>query len=212
MHPQRTSQSYCRHQLDPRYLPKMLAGRVLPPILQAPPPHSSVPPVATFFNIPRRYVRSNMQVGDNASLHSPMEDMESPRSLRKSSRIHELRSFAPTSPVQHAKEAQLPSPASSSPRSSKKRIASFDIEANGAMAMESDSSTDHRVPASASSTGSGELSGHVCLCQPEPKIPRPRNGKSDSFFSLSPVFVSGGYWPGKNVRDKGRRLCLRPHT
>ncbi|KAF2689063.1 hypothetical protein K458DRAFT_123371 [Lentithecium fluviatile CBS 122367] len=146
----------------------MLAGRVLPPILQALPPHTSVPPVATFFNVPRRYVKSNMQVGYNASPSSSAEDLKSPRSLRKSSRIHELRSSATTSPVQPTKEDQLPSPASPSPRASKKRIAHFEADL-------SESPTDSRVPASASSTGSGELSGHICLCQPEPKIPRPRN-------------------------------------
>ncbi|KAF2257241.1 hypothetical protein BU26DRAFT_39295 [Trematosphaeria pertusa] len=149
----------------------MLASRVLPPILRTPPPPA--PPVATFFNIPRRYVKSNMQVGDNAS-RSPTEDVQSPRTLRKSSRIHELRSASTSSPVQRTKEQELPSSDSSSPTSGKKRVASYD-EVNGAETVDGDSPTDPRPPPSASSTGSGELSGSVCLCQPEPKIPRPRN-------------------------------------
>lgn len=37
--------------------------------------------------------------------------------------------------------------------------------------------TYQRSSNSAPSTGSGEFSGHICLCQPEPKIPRPRNGE-----------------------------------
>ena len=144
----------------------MLTSLVLPPLLPASPP-----PVATFFNIPRRYVKSNMQIGNDTS-HSPM-DVDFGRQLRKSSRILEARTTPTLSPVQHTKEE--------APR---KRIASFDVGVNGAGSVDGDSPTDSRVPTGAPSAGSGELSGHVCLCQPEPKIPRPRNGKS--IFSVYP--------------------------
>lgn len=164
---------------------KMLTGRVLPPILHTPPSPSSVPPIATFFNVPRRYVKSKMQVGDN-SFPSPTADEKSSSPLRKSHRIYQLRSASTTSPIQRTKEQQLPSAGSSSSRASKRRVAPTHDDTNGTESPDSDSPADLRAPQSASSTASGEFSGHVCLCQPEPKIPRPRNGKPDSyhFFML----------------------------
>ncbi|KAF1951041.1 hypothetical protein CC80DRAFT_509173 [Byssothecium circinans] len=152
--------------------------------------HDPVPPVATFFSIPRRYFRSNMQNSGNASQSSYSHQMGnvkpslSPRSLRKSSRIHELRSASTSSSVDRTTSSKddLPSPASaSSPRTTKKRYESFGDEiyhnsAGHGNDGEGESPTGTKPPNSASSTGSGgELSGHVCLCQPEPKIPRPRN-------------------------------------
>lgn len=167
----------------------MLTSRVLPPIFPPPPsspplPHppslnEHVPPIATFFNIPRRYVKSSMHSRDHDVSKSAMEDVKSSRSLRKSSRIHELRSASMPGPIEHSNgNSTLLSPAAaSSQASSRKRYASFGDHSNGA---EPDSPTELRSPPlSASSTGSGELSGHLCLCQPEPKIPRPRNGESD---------------------------------
>lgn len=179
---------------------KMLASRVLPPLLQS----SPTPPVATFFNIPRRYVKSNMQVGNNAS-HSPMEDVDSGRNLRKSSRLHDSRIAPTSSPVQRAREEELPSPVSSSPRVTRNRISSFDVEVNGRDSVDGDSPTDSRALRSASSTGSGELSGHVCLCQPEPKIPRPRNGKSDFLF-IPDVDIPAS---SPSLSNKEFGLCLR---
>lgn len=183
----------------------MLASRVLPPILRSPPP-PSVPPVATFFNVPRRYVKSNMQVGDNASPRPTAEKAESPGTLRKSNRIHELRSTSGTSPIQRTTD-ELPSPDPSSPRTSKKRVASFDGGINGTASNEGDSPVDSRALPSASSTGSGELSGHVCLCQPEPKIPRPRNGESEYF--LYPRHRHTRPWDMTPRRTKNPTLCLR---
>ncbi|KAF2708241.1 hypothetical protein K504DRAFT_381956 [Pleomassaria siparia CBS 279.74] len=146
----------------------MFASRVLPPLL----PHP--PPVATFFNIPRRYVKSNMQVGDNAS-HSPMEDVESGGQLWKSSRILDNRMAPTSSLIQRKKEEDISSPDTASSRIARKRLSTLDVEINGLEKIETDSPTGPRALRSASSTGSWELSGHVCLCQPEPKIPRPRN-------------------------------------
>jgi hypothetical protein len=150
----------------------MLANRVLPPILRPPSP-PPVTPVATFFHVPRRYVKSNMQVCDNASPNSPSEESSSSQSKRKSNRIHELRSTSTTSPVQNTKEEQLPSPAFSSSRASKKRASNLDGFA-GPVSPEDDATVD-----SPSLPSGVELSEHLCLCQPEPKIPRPRNGESD---------------------------------
>lgn len=179
----------------------MLASRILPPIIPRPSPPL---PLATFVNIPRRYVKSNMQVGNDAS-KTEMEEGKPLRQLRKSTRVHEYHA-APTisNTVQHDEEMQGASSALSSPRTTKKRVASFDDDVDGAEFEDRNSPTDSRVPQSASSTGSGELSGHVCLCQPEPKIPRPRNGKSYLFFI-----------PDVNIldwmmsRNKGSCLCLR---
>ena len=161
----------------------MLASRVLPPIARSSPPLPPTP-VATFFNIPRRYVRSNMQVGDNPS-DAPMDDGKPSRSLRKSSRITDSRSAPTSSPVERAKQAELQSPTVTSPRSSKKWLAPLVEVVETQEADEQGSLPDDRAPPSATSTGSPDFSGHVCLCQPEPKIPRPRNGKPD-FFLCSP--------------------------
>lgn len=151
----------------------MLASRVLPPILRPPSPLS---PVATFFNIPRRYVKSSMQVSDNAS-RSSKEDTKPSGHLHNSGRVYDTRSAATSGLVERTKQGRLPSPSTSSPRVTRKRAASYDEEPNGGDPIEGNGLGDSRAPLSASSAGSGELSGHVCLCQPEPKIPRPRNGK-----------------------------------
>lgn len=172
----------------------MLANRVLPPIIAPPlsPPHSShrpllpelAPPIATFSNIPRRYVKSSMQSRDNAVSISAMGDSRDSQSLRKSSRIHELRSASmPTSgPLERSiSNGALPSPSALSSQANRKRYASFGDESIRVEPLDEQSPIDTKSPPlSASSTGSGESSGHLCLCQPEPKIPRPRNGESDS--------------------------------
>lgn len=147
-----------------------MASCVLPPIRSSPP---LLPPVVTFFSVPRRYVKSNMQVGDD-SLQSPAEDSRSGRNLRKSTRIQIPRSAPNTSDVQRTKEEEQPTPAS--PLVARKRNPSLDFDENTEESVKNEL-TNVKTPASASSTGSGDLSPHVCLCQPEPKIPRPRNGE-----------------------------------
>ena len=160
----------------------MLASRVLPPIVRSSPPLSPTP-VATFFNVPRRYVKSNMQVGDS-SPSTPMDDSKPSRSLRKSGRIQDSRSAPVSSPVERNKREELPPPTLTSSRTTRKRLASLAEVVDREDAVENDSPID--APPSATSTGSLDFSGHVCLCQPEPKIPRPRNGESD--VSLFPRF------------------------
>ncbi|KAF1929265.1 uncharacterized protein M421DRAFT_100396 [Didymella exigua CBS 183.55] len=123
-------------------------------------------------NVPRRYVKSNMQVGDDSS-HSLTEDANSGRSLRKSTRIQIPRSAPNISDVQHTKEEEQPT--STSPRVARKRTPSLDSDGNTEGSVKSEGTTDVKTPASAGSAGSGDRSPHVCLCQPEPKIPRPRN-------------------------------------
>ncbi|KAJ8114114.1 hypothetical protein OPT61_g3921 [Boeremia exigua] len=122
--------------------------------------------------VPRRYVKSNMQVGDD-NLQPAVEDGRPGRNLRKSSRIQIPRSAPNTSPVQRTKEEEQPTPLS--PRGARKRNPFLETDDNAGDAVERGSPTDVKTPASAGSTGSGDLSPHVCLCQPEPKIPRPRN-------------------------------------
>ncbi|KAH7116736.1 hypothetical protein B0J11DRAFT_99681 [Dendryphion nanum] len=147
----------------------MLASRHLPPPMLHRPPAPPLP-VATFYNVPRRYIKSIMQMGHDTK----MTDSDS-RIRRKSSRIQDLH-LAPTShTVEHGKDVRTSSPTPFSPRTNKRRAISLNTEVNGVLFGESNSPIDFRAPPSALSTGSGELSGHVCLCQPEPKIPRPRN-------------------------------------
>lgn len=149
-----------------------MASCVLPPIRSPSPPP---PPVVTFFSVPRRYVKSNMQVGDD-SLQPPAEDSKSARNLRKSTRIQIPKSAPTTSDVRRLKEEEQPTP--TSPGVARKRNSSLDSDDNAEESVKNDSPTEIKTPASAGSTRSGDLSPHVCLCQPEPKIPRPRNGES----------------------------------
>ncbi|KAL1792369.1 hypothetical protein ACET3X_008876 [Alternaria dauci] len=118
-----------------------------------------------------------MQVGDDSPV-SPVDSAKPSRSLRKSSRIHETRSaptFNPATAERSKKEEQPVSPASSSPKATRKRPASLVAVHEK---EDCDSPVDDKPPPSATSAtamGSPDFSGHVCLCQPEPKIPRPRN-------------------------------------
>jgi hypothetical protein len=169
----------------------MLAGRELPPIVRPPPPPPSSP-VATFFHVPRRYVRSNMQVGDTPQ-NSSIDDVKRSRNVRKSNRIHDAKSTPTSSPVQRAKE-EFPSPVLTSPRSIRERLAPLEGTVNGDDRVGCNSPSDIRSPPSATSTGSGELSQHVCLCQPEPKIPRPRNGKLAALFVFKSVQFQRIMW------------------
>ena len=154
----------------------------LPPIAQISPP-SPPPPVATFFNVPRRYVKTSMQGGDKIPA-SPIDDSKPFRNLRKSSRILETRS-APTSSstAEGTKKEKPTSPAPTSPSATRKRLSSL-VEASER--EEAGILAEEVPPPSATSTtaASPDYPGHVCLCQPEPKIPRPRNGKH-AFISLS---------------------------
>ena len=166
----------------------------LPPIAQSPSSFSSSsssssppPPVSvvTFFNVPRRYVKTSMEGGDKIPA-SPVDDSKSKpsRNLPKSSRILETRS-APTlsSAAERTKKEEPTLSASTSSQATRKRLASL-VEVPGR--GESASSAEEVPSRSATSTtaASPDYVGHVCLCQPEPKIPRPRNGKH-AFVPLS---------------------------
>jgi hypothetical protein len=151
----------------------MFASRVLPPI-QSPP--SPPLPVATFFNVPRRYVKSNMQVGGDSMAASPTDDSKPPRSMRKTSRAH---NSEPPSPV-------------ASPRLPSKRTSSlaYKVTADGLADGANSPPNEAKTPPSTTLSGAGANGGgpasvdfptSVCLCQPEPKIPRPRNGESFIF-------------------------------
>ncbi|KAJ4994385.1 hmg box transcriptional [Stagonosporopsis vannaccii] len=146
-----------------------MASCVLPPIRSSPPPP---PPVVTFFSVPRRYVKSNMQVGDDKLQH-PTEEGKAGRSLRKSTRNQIPRSAPDRSPEQRTKEEEQSMPAS--PDGHRRRNQSLEADGKVEENLESASPAEAKTPASVGSTGSGDLSPHVCLCQPEPKIPRPRN-------------------------------------
>ena len=155
----------------------MLASRQLPPPML----HRSPPPLPTFYNIPRKYVKSSMQVKENTNSSDP----GSPQTRRKSSRIQDLL-VAPTSHSgDNRNGTQDASSTPFSPRTAKRKPVSEDQARNGVDHDDSNSPVDSRAPPSASSIASAEISGHVCLCQPEPKIPRPRNGKSFLGFLCS---------------------------
>lgn len=167
-----------------------MSSCVLPPIRTSSPPPS---PVVTFFSVPRRYVKSNMQVS-NDDLPPPSEGGNTGRTLRKSTRIQIPKSAPYTSPVQRTKEEEQPT--LFSPQIARKRNPSLGTDDGAEETVESETPTGVRTPASAGSTGSGDYSPHVCLCQPEPKIPRPRNGESHFLFvyCFSDWAAQGGWW------------------
>lgn len=182
----------------------MLASRVLPPIVQSSPPFSPAP-VATFFNVPRRYVKSNMRVGDNAQQSTKASAM-SLRNSKKSNMSHDPRAFPTSIPAELAKQEPTSSPTLSSPRITRKRAAPYSEFIDQEDAIEGGSPVD--TPKSAISTDSPEHPSHVCLCQPEPKIPRPRNGESQ--ISLFSILVSP-IWQCDLAEHRNSRLCLRMH-
>lgn len=150
----------------------MLTSRILPLPVPRSLPSPWQAPVATFFNVPRRYVKSSMHVDDGSS-SSSLDDAKPAQSLQKNSVSQST-----------LKEGEPTSSALSSPRAAIKRLAQLE-EVKQEDRVENGSPED-KDPPSATSTGSGEFSNHVCLCQPEPKIPRPRNGEFEvSFFGFS---------------------------
>jgi hypothetical protein len=183
----------------------MLASRVLPPIIRTSPP-SPLLPVATFLNVPRRYIRSTMQT-EQISPPSLMDDTKPSRNLRKSNRIQETRSASISDATTEQNHEEEPMSASaSSPRIAKKRLTSL-VEASES--EESGSPTDEKPPPSAASTttGSPDFVGHVCLCQPEPKIPRPRNGEFEISLSCSGSFSNRIVIIRGLDQNKGHGLC-----
>jgi hypothetical protein len=160
----------------------MLASRMLQPVVQSSPPLHPLP-IAIFFSVPRRYIKSTMRV-QQASSQSPIDDSKSSHNLRKSSRIQETRStltIDSTTKLNHKEEPM--SADGSSAQSTRRRPSSLMEISEG---EESASPTDEKPPASATSATarSPDFAGHVCLCQPEPKIPRPRNGEFEHFLCL----------------------------
>jgi hypothetical protein len=178
----------------------MFASRVLPPI-QSPP--SPPLPVATFFNVPRRYVKSNMQVGGDSMAASPTDDSKPPRSMRKTSRAHNNNNnnnniprsaTAPDADGRAEQDSEPPSPVAS-PRLPSKRPSSlaYKVTADDLADGANSPPNEAKTPPSTTSSGAGANGGgpasvdfptSVCLCQPEPKIPRPRNGESFYFCFL----------------------------
>lgn len=109
--------------------------------------------------------------------HSRTERLpRSPTSLSSnSSRRVSLRSS-----VQSEKQHSPPSPPA---RLNRKRAASLDIiEGNSPAISELSISSPKSDPANSAS--------HVCLCQPDPKIPRPRNGTCQTFVRISYTLVA----------------------
>jgi len=169
----------------------MLQSRTLPPIFRStPPPHPPPPPppIATFYHIPRRYERSaRTSMSNGAAAQATTIDEKPMRHTRGSSRtIQQPRSVSSQqqSSAPPVKEVRISSPSELSPGRimTRKRVHSLNDEMEtGSRSSGDEGMVESKNIPSAPSTGSWELSGHVCLCQPEPKVPRPRNGKSDPY-------------------------------
>ena len=109
--------------------------------------------------------------------HSRTERLpRSPTSLSSnSSRRVSLRSF-----IQSEKQHNPPSPPG---RLNRKRAASLEIIEG------SNSPTISELSISSPKSDPANSASHVCLCQPDPKIPRPRNGTCKTFVRIPSVFA-----------------------
>ncbi|OCL06146.1 hypothetical protein AOQ84DRAFT_83015 [Glonium stellatum] len=154
----------------------MLTTRVLPPILRS----SCLQPLSVQL----------LSGAFGQDPNTPLMNMDHDYHQRASER-EQIISASPQKPPSSTltRSASSPSPARRSKTSSeaateeptfvrrltRKRAASLvHIEENKSMS-EDDDPTYQRSSNSAPSAASEEISGHICLCQPEPKIPRPRN-------------------------------------
>jgi hypothetical protein len=136
-----------------------------------------------------------MPLANNAPDHE-MEGVNTSPRQRKSSRISGKSTAASSDLARNSRDAQAPSSALSSPKVARKRTSSSEDDPNSMGSDHEGSLVDSKPPHGTTSIIPGELSGHICLCQPEPKIPRPRNGE----FAL--FFISG-------INSLKRRMSLR---
>jgi len=155
----------------------MLTTRVLPPILRS--PRMQTLSVQLLSSAPAQ---------DQSALLTIM-DRDSPRKASEKAQDNSASTWEPSNTML-ARSNSSPIPARRSKASdeaiteeptfvrrlTRKRAASLvHIEEDKPKSEEDD--PKYQSSNSAPSTGSGEFSGHICLCQPEPKIPRPRNGE-----------------------------------
>ncbi|KAF2497870.1 hypothetical protein BU16DRAFT_327412 [Lophium mytilinum] len=153
----------------------MLTSRVLPPILRSP-QLQATPQLIT--NTSRRDdIAQEPRMGTDAHRKSFEKGEKSATSSRRSSKTMLTRSASSPSPARHSKGTPPPSPKTSPTRITRKRAASLlDTVNNKARPEEQQQSPPTpRESNGLPSVTPGEFAGHVCLCQPEPKIPRPRN-------------------------------------
>ena len=149
----------------------MLASRTLPPPR---PPSQLLQP--TFFSIPRRYWRT-MRPDDGVL--PPPDGQDGPARNLRHSKSGLARASSSSSP---GRLQENPSPTTDRPPETLKRAASLDEAAHDEPMQDDEASpTSAGVPRTVPPSAA-DLSGQVCLCQPEPKIPRPRNGTLASSF------------------------------
>ena len=155
----------------------MLTTRVLPPILRSP----RMQPLS---------VQLSSALAQDRSTLLTIMDRDSPRKASEKAQDNSASTREPSNTML-ARSNSSPIPARRSKASdeaiteeptfvrrlTRKRAASLVHIEEDKPKSEDDDPTYQRSSNSAPTTGSGEFSGHICLCQPEPKIPRPRNGE-----------------------------------
>jgi hypothetical protein len=147
-----------------------------------------------------------MQPGNDGPDHAMIDVDTSPR-RRKSSRLSGS-SIASSEMVRSSRDAGEPAAALSSPRVLRKRASPSEDEFRPTGPARENHHMDSKPSHGSASTPPGEvLSGHFCLCQPQPKIPRPRNGE----FAL--FFISGiSSLKRRGVGSEQRRGFVCGHT
>ena len=112
-------------------------------------------------------------MSDSPSQSTPSNHGNGPHGLESSSAFISSRPGGASSPGRMPRPSEGPPTPESSPPfqpSRKRTVSTFEEPQQGA-GFEDPDNSGH------SWESSGEPTYHVCLCQPDPKIPRPRNGK-----------------------------------
>ena len=155
----------------------MLTTRVLPPILRSP---RMQPLSAQLLSSALAQDQSALLtiMGDNPrkAFEKAQDNSASPREP-SNTMLARYTSFPIPTRCSKASDEAITEGPTFVRRLTRKRAASLVHIEEDKPKSEDDDPTYQRSSNSAPSTGSREFSGHICLCQPEPKIPRPRNGE-----------------------------------
>lgn len=150
----------------------MLTSRVLPPILQL----HATPQLITSTSRRDEIAQEPRMSTDGHWKNSEKGEKRATSPCRPSKTML-TRSVSSASPARQSKGTPSLSSQTSPARITRKRAASLLDTADSKARAEEHSPPSSRESNGVPSVGPGEFAEHVCLCQPEPKIPRPRNGE-----------------------------------
>lgn len=125
----------------------------------------------------------------NLLQHKIMTDSVSKGSDRDIPRRSTFESIPAVETRSHASQSQSSSPDHNSSAATDNSKVGPLTRKRAASLMASDSSPQQQSPSSSPPVSSVEAGSQFCLCQPDPKIPRPRNGSSFLYLSANDEVV-----------------------